>query len=218
MKHARDDYNRIQDPAAVPGLRDAYEGAQLLRAELLGESLDDVTSARLFERLSSLVFALAPLMSPVADGCNPIAEDEPVFILRARDINAPATLEAWAKATYARGAGNPEMARLAMDQAERFREWQRMHGAKLPDLPHQPQNVALVPRADHVDMATLAARAEIMDERPARALGTANPADPTPRLTLNGVDVPVGERFSAPAVELPTTLPQNRAAGREPQS
>lgn len=78
MKHARESYNRIQDPEKK------------------------------------------------------IGEDEPVFLLRAKDALAPDTVEHWALLLYRRG-GDRDLARKAMDQATAMREYQKQHGAKLPD-------------------------------------------------------------------------------------
>lgn len=79
MLHAREDYNRIQDP----------EGK--------------------------------------------IPEDEPVFLLRAQDVNAPEVVENWAFANELRG-GDPKLSELARAHAVRMREWQHLHGCKAPDL------------------------------------------------------------------------------------
>lgn len=91
MKHAREDYNRIQDPA----LHDSS------------------------------------LLSP---GSTPIAEDEPVFLLRAQDWTAPQAVLAWARMQQ---EGSPA-ADLARQHAERMREWQMAHGCKMADLPAAP--------------------------------------------------------------------------------
>lgn len=82
MIHARDDYNRIQDPAHL------------------------------------------------------IDDDEPVFLLRAQDKTAPAAVASWAELQYRLG-GNREMARLALDHAERMQAWQVQHPerVKVADMP-----------------------------------------------------------------------------------
>lgn len=79
MKHARLDYNRIQDPE------------------------------------------------------NKIGEDEPVFLLRAKDMFAPQTVSAWADVIAANG--NQELADIAYDWAVVMLEWQRKNGCKRPDMP-----------------------------------------------------------------------------------
>jgi hypothetical protein len=75
MKHAREGYNRIQDPA------------------------------------------------------NKIPEDEPVFLLRAQDSFAAATVRYWAMLAYKYGA--PDLATKAMEQADKMDAWP-VH--KTPDL------------------------------------------------------------------------------------
>lgn len=79
MKHARDDYNRIQDP----------EGK--------------------------------------------IGEDEPVFLLRAKDILAPRIVLAWANTLEAE-MGDPKMVTLARKHAKYMEDWQQRNGCKLPDM------------------------------------------------------------------------------------
>ncbi len=79
MKHARKDYDRIQDPAGL------------------------------------------------------IREDEPVFLLRARDLLAPITVMAWVKEGMRIGV-DPVTLRLATDQAARMLQWQKMNGRQLPGV------------------------------------------------------------------------------------
>jgi len=78
MIHAREDYNRIQDP----------EGK--------------------------------------------IAEDEPVFLLRAKDAHAPATIRHWA---YLVKPVDPELSKHVEDFADAMEKWQDINGSKLPDSP-----------------------------------------------------------------------------------
>ncbi len=61
-----------------------------------------------------------------------VADDEPIFVLRAQDENAPDTIDAWADATSADGA-NQEKIASARGIADQMREWQRRNGSKLPD-------------------------------------------------------------------------------------
>lgn len=86
MKHARSDYNRIQDPAGL------------------------------------------------------IPDGEPVFLLRGKDISAPAAVMAWATA-HAENGGDLEMSRMAFEQARLMMEWQRRVARQVADLP-EPQTVA----------------------------------------------------------------------------
>lgn len=80
MKHAREDYNRIQDPD------------------------------------------------------NKIEQDEPVFLLRAQDINAPVVVDFWADEAEREGADS-DIIKAARDQADAMRAWQDNNGCKIPDLP-----------------------------------------------------------------------------------
>lgn len=79
MIHARDDYNRIQDPSGK------------------------------------------------------IPVDEPVFLLRAKDITAPDVLEYWANLQREHG-GDLKLAELAEKHAEVMRKWQTTHEHKFADL------------------------------------------------------------------------------------
>lgn len=91
MRHARPDYNRIQDPAVQdPSL--------------------------------------------LAEGCQPIGEDEPVFILRAKDVLAPDLLDEWARRL--RGVNGDERTAERVERwAHVMRAWQDRNGAKVPDTP-----------------------------------------------------------------------------------
>jgi len=79
MIHARDDYNRIQDPAGN------------------------------------------------------IGEDEPVFLIRARDRVSVEAVRQWADLHVSAG-GDPTLRDLAYDHAEKMFEWQKKNGCKLADL------------------------------------------------------------------------------------
>lgn len=89
MIHARDDYNRIQDPGV--------ENPSLL-----------------------------------PKGATPIAEDEPVFLIRAQDRLSVEALEYYA--FLAGRAGLHEIAAATLDQVHRIRLWQVDNPSKLPDL------------------------------------------------------------------------------------
>lgn len=99
MLHAREDYQRIQDPDAPS---------------------DD---------------------NPEGRG---IPADEPVFLLRAKDLLAPGAVRQWARelhrmaAMEGPGLRQDELlatASAAWAHAERMQDWQRQHGAKVPDAP-----------------------------------------------------------------------------------
>lgn len=79
MKHAREDYNRIQDPAGL------------------------------------------------------IGEDEPVFLLRAKDQLAPDTLRFWADSVER--YGDSSLAWYVRCFADEMEAWQKENSCKLPDMP-----------------------------------------------------------------------------------
>jgi hypothetical protein len=80
MKHAREDYNRIQDPAGL------------------------------------------------------IPDDEPVFLLRAKDKTAPNIVREWAR-QHRQNGGAWDVCENAIGQAARMEAWQLEHGAQLADVP-----------------------------------------------------------------------------------
>ncbi|MBD3352790.1 MAG: hypothetical protein GF364_14980 [Candidatus Lokiarchaeota archaeon] len=69
----------------------------------------------------------------IQDPANKIAEDEPVFLLRAKDQTAPGILMKWATELINRG-GDKKMAKMVTDHAVKMVEWQEKNGCKLPDL------------------------------------------------------------------------------------
>ncbi len=79
MKHAREDYNRIQDPAGL------------------------------------------------------IPENEPVFLLRGKDVCAPAAIEAWCAIARKYGVED-EMIKAAARHANLMREWQANVEKQVPDM------------------------------------------------------------------------------------
>ena len=69
-----------------------------------------------------------------------IGEDEPVFLLRAKDRLAPETMEFWAS-TLEASDGDQATVDHVRAWAEFMRKWQRDNGSKLPDAPesvHEP--------------------------------------------------------------------------------
>lgn len=139
MKHARKDYDRIQDPAANPELLVAYNRAMDLVAHG-PHSRDDGSLPRadveiVFQTLSTLCRALSPTLSDLvrtgAPHGTPIAEDEPVFLLRAQDATAPETLQFWASINGKASA----IGVAALLHAERMWDWQKARGRKQADAP-----------------------------------------------------------------------------------
>lgn len=60
------------------------------------------------------------------------AEDEPIFVLRAKDTLAPGLVEEWADRAAAQGAPDGKVAEARM-QADQMRAWQQIHGSHVPD-------------------------------------------------------------------------------------
>lgn len=60
--------------------------------------------------------------------------NEPVFLLRAQDVNAPMAVDYWAQCAERSGT-DPTMVRMAKEHATLMRAWQLNHGMKVPDLP-----------------------------------------------------------------------------------
>lgn len=71
----------------------------------------------------------------IQDRSGKILEDEPVFILRARDVNGPELVVSWAQQALEDGA-DPELCRRVAQWAEYMAEWRAEHGGgKVPDTP-----------------------------------------------------------------------------------
>ena len=80
----------------------------------------------------------------IQDSANLIPEDEPVFLLRGKDIFTPGLMLDWAKQLRLAG-GDPELARLVEDGAQEMINWQKANPdkmlangrLKLPDMPKE---------------------------------------------------------------------------------
>jgi len=114
MRHARADYDRIQDPAGI------------------------------------------------------IGEDEPVFLLRAKDQLAAGLVRQWSRELWRLAALEPpglrqeEMlatARAVWAHAERMEEWGRQHGTKVPDTPIEQLAQDMAESVAGVELEEDAARA-----------------------------------------------------------
>lgn len=77
--------------------------------------------------------------SLITSGSSPIAADEPVFLIRAKDKSAPASVDAWAKINLENG-GDPTASAMAFSHAAKMRDWQNKHGAKPADVPDSEFN------------------------------------------------------------------------------
>ena len=138
MRHARSDYDRIQDPAANRELLDAFDNAMRTLANGVRHGVRDVSIAdymQLFRALSRLTQRLHPQLGALANGDmvveHPIADDEPVFLLRARDRTAPATVEYWAVAQGEHSLMTAAAQRIVRDMIA----WQEKYGCKAADAP-----------------------------------------------------------------------------------
>ena len=69
----------------------------------------------------------------IQDPDGKIPADEPVFLLRAQDITAPATVRRWAAMQK-----DESIAALARNHADAMEDWQRDHACKYADLPKEP--------------------------------------------------------------------------------
>jgi len=69
----------------------------------------------------------------IQDPVGKIADDEPVFMVRAQDKLAPAVMRHWAMLQRLIG-GDPKMAQMVEDHALKAEEWQRENGCKVADI------------------------------------------------------------------------------------
>jgi hypothetical protein len=69
----------------------------------------------------------------IQDPENIIPAEEPVFLLRAQDLNAPMVVAYWADTAEQNGAA-PEIVLSARKHAAQMLAWQARHGKKVPDL------------------------------------------------------------------------------------
>ena len=70
----------------------------------------------------------------IQDSAHIIPEDEPVFLLRAQDKNAPDMVDLWAD-WAAEDNAEENIVKAARSHAEAMRKWQEEHGSKVPDMP-----------------------------------------------------------------------------------
>ena len=74
----------------------------------------------------------------IQDPLGLIPEDEPVFLLRAKDMLAPSILKLWAYHLRLSG-GQVLMAQLVEEHADKMMEWQEKNGCKIPDMDFSKQ-------------------------------------------------------------------------------
>jgi len=70
----------------------------------------------------------------IQDDTGKVGQDEPVFLLRAKDALAPKTLRYWAD-ELERAGGDAVAVKTARKQAQLMEEWQSKNFYKLPDTP-----------------------------------------------------------------------------------
>ena len=70
----------------------------------------------------------------IQDPAGLIPEDEPVFLIRAKDKVSAMTVEAWANFAEAAEA-DPEIVAHARRHANSMRAYQAMRGCQIPDMP-----------------------------------------------------------------------------------
>lgn len=134
MKHARNDYNAIQDTTAAMQL-----------AELV-LSMNMVTASGLVaRRLAREVLGVddhgrAPPVTPVITNGTTrlIPRDEPVFLIRGQDAVSGDAVRAWANLAEANGAA-PEILVIAREHAGKMDAWPKMKTADLPGDFHTRQ-------------------------------------------------------------------------------
>ena len=127
MKHARSDYDVIQDNLAAVKL-----------AELV-LSMDTITDKGLVaKRLAREVLGVedhgsAPLLTPITTNGTTrlIPKDEPVFLLRGQDKVAADVVRYWAELSAAAGASG-DILEIALRHAQKMDAWPKKKVADLP--------------------------------------------------------------------------------------
>ena len=76
---------------------------------------------------------MATKAEELASGClSRVADDEPLFVLRAQDRCAPKIVRAWASFAFSQGAPVAKVEE-ARDLADRMEAWQNKNRVKTPD-------------------------------------------------------------------------------------
>ena len=86
----------------------------------------------MISELDTMIHA-RPDYNRIQDPLGLIPENEPVFLLRATDKNAPTIVSAWADMAEANGA-KADIVNAARQQAKAMTEWQEKHTAHIPDM------------------------------------------------------------------------------------
>lgn len=125
MKHARNDYGRIQDLAEI--------------CQFMLEKADDHDNKKRLEAAGALRDMVAHLEKHFGfkvGKTEPIPANEPVFLLRAKDMVAPEVVIFWAGSAMEAQADR-DITVAAIQQANKMREWQKEYGKQIPDMPKE---------------------------------------------------------------------------------
>lgn len=130
MIHGRTDYNLIQDISLAKKL-----AMYIINLEAPVPDTDGSDDAELeteLDRMKAIAGEFLGSLPPVPPKTVlSIADDEPVFLLRAQDALASSTVRHWAKLAAANGASKTTYG-VALDFADAMDEWQKR---QVPDVP-----------------------------------------------------------------------------------
>jgi hypothetical protein len=125
MKHARPDYDRIQDNSAAIAL------AQLIMSMSFATEAGQ-TARNLARQVLDEANINGDMTAIVTNGTvRSIPADEPVFLIRGQDVVGAAAVRAWADLAEAAGA-KPDILGIARSHADWMDRWA---AKKTPDLP-----------------------------------------------------------------------------------
>ena len=125
MKHAREDYDMIQDVSA------AYELAELvLRMQMVTPA--GQAARQIARQVLGTTAGTTPVRAFDTNGTvRIIPADEPVFLIRGQDAVGGDAVRAWADLAEASGA-RPDILTIAREHAAKMDAWPKK---KTPDLP-----------------------------------------------------------------------------------
>lgn len=125
MKHAREDYDIIQDVSA------AYELAELVLRMQMGTSTGQA-ARRLAHQVLGTTAGKTPVRAINTNGTTRIIPaDEPVFLIRGQDAVGGDAVRAWADLAEAAGA-KPGILAIAREHAAEMDVWPKKKVADLP--------------------------------------------------------------------------------------
>lgn len=152
MIHGRTDYNLIQDVSPAKRL-----AMYILNLEPSAEqSQEELDELGLMKDTASQFLASLPPHPPKAQLS--IAEDEPVFLLRAQDATASHIVRQWASTAHAMGSPDTIVA-AALGVAQAMEDWQVR---QVPDMPKEacPEDLVI----DHGQIAGLTSDTKILPD------------------------------------------------------